>query len=266
MQTEHDASRVMHNTLNWTLTGIFAAVHAVLTYLPYSITLGATGMISMGVISGPLIGCLLGPFFGSVAVMIGSVVGVVIQPSDIIIRILTPLASTTGACCAGMIRTGQIKPVPIFYGLAMALFVVVTGGPRALPFLWFHGIALTLISFAALLQTRADVEVSRDDRITPILMLWVMAFTAVMLDQLVGSVTFAALAQLMGIFDTEAIATIFLAVLLIYPLERGIASVMVALLAGALIQAVRHAGVILPTEERAERVDTYPAHDVQYST
>ncbi|MBE0526428.1 MAG: hypothetical protein IH631_05760, partial [Candidatus Thorarchaeota archaeon] len=72
----------------WALTGIFGAVHFVITLIPFNIALGGGGEISFGLVSAPIIGFLLGPFFGVISVLIGSLLAIFINPG---IAILGPL-------------------------------------------------------------------------------------------------------------------------------------------------------------------------------
>ncbi len=43
------------------LIAVFAALHTILSSLPYTITIGVGGSITLGVVSAPLIGIILGP-------------------------------------------------------------------------------------------------------------------------------------------------------------------------------------------------------------
>jgi len=45
------------------LLGIFTALHLVITLIPYSISLGGGAAISFGLVSAPILGFLLGPFY-----------------------------------------------------------------------------------------------------------------------------------------------------------------------------------------------------------
>ncbi|MFW9800730.1 MAG: hypothetical protein ACFFD9_09855, partial [Candidatus Thorarchaeota archaeon] len=88
----------------WALTGIFAAVHLVITLIPYSLSVSGTGVISFGMISASIVGYLLGPFFGTVSVLIGSYLGIFINPEVALLGLTTPIATATGALAAGLLR------------------------------------------------------------------------------------------------------------------------------------------------------------------
>ncbi|MFW9843899.1 MAG: hypothetical protein ACFFEV_04935, partial [Candidatus Thorarchaeota archaeon] len=96
----------------WALTGIFAAVHLVITLIPFSLSVGGGGEISYGLVSAPIIGFLLGPFFGVLAVVIGSLIAMSINPLIAILGPLTVLATAAGAYAAGAMRTRIRVSIP----------------------------------------------------------------------------------------------------------------------------------------------------------
>ena len=59
----------------WALTGIFGAFHLVLTFIPYSVLGMGGGFLTWGMVSAPIVGFLLGPFYGTIAVLAGSLIG-----------------------------------------------------------------------------------------------------------------------------------------------------------------------------------------------
>jgi predicted membrane protein len=79
------------------LIAVFATLQALLSVFPFTITIGTSGQITLGVIGGPLIGILLGPFFGGAAVLVGSVVGVFLNPAGALFGFLTVVPPTVGA-------------------------------------------------------------------------------------------------------------------------------------------------------------------------
>jgi hypothetical protein len=98
-------------TYSWALTGIFSAIHFDITIIPFSLAIGVQGVISLGMISGPLVGFLLGPFYGTIAVLIGSILAMFANPLLAVLGPFTPIATASGALAAGLFRTG--KPIGV---------------------------------------------------------------------------------------------------------------------------------------------------------
>ena len=220
----------------WALTGVFGAVHLVVTIIPYSLSVGGGGVISFGLVSGAIIGFLLGPFFGTIAVLIGSMAGGFVNPSIALFGLLTPLAPATGAFVAGSFRVRGLRIksailVLIVYVLAFDLFIIGPIGIYALGFLWLHSIACFLVllflvpgvghQLSDALHLEPDSKHSQS-----FFAIWLVSFIAVMADHLVGS-TIAAYVFSAGM-DPEALALIFMGVAFIYPWERLLASIITA--------------------------------------
>ncbi|MEM2111047.1 MAG: hypothetical protein QXX08_04110, partial [Candidatus Bathyarchaeia archaeon] len=79
---------------------VFASLQAILSIFPFTITIGVSGQITLALIGGPLIGILLGPFIGGLAVLIGSFVGLFLNPSGAIFgafSVIPPFLGAIGA-------------------------------------------------------------------------------------------------------------------------------------------------------------------------
>ena len=140
----------------WALTGIFGAIHLVITLIPYSIGIGGVGEISFGLISAPILGFLLGPFYGVIAVVIGSIIAIIINNSIALIGPFTVIATAAGAFAAGAIRTKLRVGIPILFLLAMGMFLISPIGVILPYFLIFHFIVflLSLIFFVPKVSRR----------------------------------------------------------------------------------------------------------------
>ena len=125
---------------------VFAAFHTVLSALPYTIAIGVSGSITLGVISAPLVGILLGPLSGGIAVMIGSIIGMFINPAGAIFGALSFLPATIGAFSAGFMITkrGYISAAMIV--AALFLFFCHPFGQEAMVYPFMHIIAVGVAS------------------------------------------------------------------------------------------------------------------------
>ncbi|NOR38591.1 MAG: hypothetical protein GQ580_03270 [Candidatus Thorarchaeota archaeon] len=220
----------------WALTGVFGAVHLVVTIIPYSLSIGGGGVISFGLVSGAIIGFLLGPFFGTIAVLIGSTAGGFVNPSIALFGLLTPLAPATGAFVAGSfrVRGSRIKsvaPVLFVYILALCFFILGPIGIYAPGYLWLHIVAVILVLLFMVPgvgpQLSDALHIESDSKHShSFFAILLVSFIAVMADHLVGS-TIAAYVFSAGM-DPEALALIFMGVAFIYPWERLLASIITA--------------------------------------
>ncbi|MHA2351896.1 MAG: hypothetical protein ACXAC0_10265 [Candidatus Thorarchaeota archaeon] len=145
------------NTYSWALASIFGAIQFVIVILPFKIAVSVMGSyLPLYLISASVIGYLLGPRYGAVAVFIGTLIGGIFhplftEPTFGGLRYFIAIAPTSGALVAGLIKTKRFTRVPVVYFvaiLAMVVFSVIVK-PLAfttLIFLWFH-----LVSFISTL-------------------------------------------------------------------------------------------------------------------
>lgn len=104
---------------------VFAAVVAVLSFIPFSIALsaGSSFPVAQGVYS--LMGWLLGPWAGVVASGVGSLVGVLLAPHTAGVPWITVGGAAFGALCAGAIAPGKARR-PLALALVAVIVVMVT--------------------------------------------------------------------------------------------------------------------------------------------
>ncbi len=244
-------SNLTHSkTYPWALTGIFAAVHLVITLIPYSIAVAGTGEITFGLISAPIVGFLLGPFFGVIAVFIGSIIALFINPSIALIGPFTAIATAAGAFAAGVMRTKWRLLVPIFYILAMDLFLFSPIGVYIPYFIMFHFVVfiLSIAFFMPGLSKKLIEPLMLDknfNRVTGIVSLWLLSIVAVTLDNVVGGTIGAYYFSLLGA-PPEALAAGFALGIPLIPIERLLGSVVVALVLIALAEVLARADFGLP--------------------
>ncbi len=240
-------------TYYWALTGVFGALQFVMTAVPYSIAIGGTGgALTIGLISAPLIGFILGPIYGTLAVLIGSLLGMLVNPAAQIMGLLTALAPTAGALCAGAIRVKKGYVVPIVFSVAIIAFLVGPIGTLAFSFLWLHVVAL-LLSFVFVLPVTSRVLVraietpSKSGIMGPIVVC-IVALIAVLGDHIVGSAIGGYYFHYVLAFDANTVADWFTAILFIYPVERILASLLCVALTYSVFIALESMNVPFPTQ------------------
>ena len=233
----------------WALTGIFAAVHWVITLIPFNLSIGGGGEISFGLVSAPIIGFLLGPFFGVIAVIIGSLLAMSLNPGIAVLGPLTVLATASGAFAAGAMRTKIRIIVPLIFILAMGVYLFSPVGVAVPTFIWFHIIALVLsflfvipkISSRLISPMNLELHTHRGMMFVSI---WMFSLVAVTLDQAVGSAIGGW--YLPPLWGLPAMVGFFEFAILLYAFERIVASIIVAVVIFALVEGLSRADYGLP--------------------
>lgn len=235
-------------TYPWALTGIFGAVHLVITLIPFNISVGGGGEISFGLVSAPIVGFLLGPFFGVIAVVIGSLLAMFINPGIAILGPFTVIATAAGAFAAGAMRTRIRITIPVAFLLSMAMYLLSPIGILVPAFIWFHfiGFLISLLFIIPKTSTRLieplnlNISTKKWFRFGSI---WLFCLVAVTLDQAVGS---AIGGWYLVIFGTETMAGFFETAILLYAFERIMGSILVTLIIFALTEVLSRADYGLP--------------------
>ena len=212
---------------------VFAAFHTVLSSLPYTITIGVSGSITLGVISAPLVGILLGPITGGLAVLIGSVIGMFINPAGAIFGALSFLPATLGALSAGFTITkrGYISAAMIL--ASILLFYSHPFGREAMVYPFLHIIALII---ALAFSTRLAVWSTEMSKIKKLgLGIPIAAFVGTLTDHIFGS------GLAIWIFDLPA--AVWNSIIFIYPIERIVAVIITSAIALPLYYSLRKSGI-----------------------
>jgi len=113
---------------------LLAAVTAVLQLIPFSVVLGAGISFPLSLAITGLVGILLGPWAGAVAVAIGSGIGVMIAPHTAWLGPLTVLVMVVTPIASGLIVNGKRQWVGIYLIVATfvwwGLFIATNGFPK----------------------------------------------------------------------------------------------------------------------------------------
>lgn len=221
-------------TVDVALMAVFAALQAVLSIFPFTITIGVSGQITLGVIGGPLIGILLGPIIGGLAVLIGSVVGVFLNPAGAIFGILTVIPPFFGAVGAGCvkIKRGYIAGVIILASLL--IFYAHPFGREAYLYPWLHIVGM-IVAFSPLAQL-AGSTFSSPRPAKPIFGIVIAAFVGVMTDHITGSA--------IGIWYFSLRPEIWYFIMPIYPVERLVALILASAIAAPVYSSLRKAKLL----------------------
>lgn len=223
------------STVQVALMAVFAALQAVLAVLPFTITVGVSGQITLGVIGGSLIGILLGPLTGGLAVLIGSLVGVSLNPAGAIFGIFSIIPPFFGAFGAGCVK---IKRGYIAGGIILAALLVFYAHPfgrEAVFFPWLHIIAM-VVAFSPLAHLAGSSFTSpKNARL--LFGIVVAAFVGVLTDHITGN------ALAMWYFSPGLTPAIWYSIMLVYPIERVVALILASVIAAPVYYSLRRSGL-----------------------
>ncbi len=236
----------------WALTGIFGAFHLILTFIPFSILGMGGGFLTWGMVSAALVGFLLGPFYGTIGVLVGSFIGTgVFNLGGILGPIVPILAPTAGAFAAGALRTGRVRELFIVFLIATVGYVIGPIGIPAFMFIWLHLIALVIIGILLipkLMNTLKDAvtfEKGRNLKLMPVAII-LFSFIALMTDHMVGNTAGVYYFHYILAWDVSTLVGIWLPITFVYPLERLLATVVLAVIVIAVGEAITQTGLELP--------------------
>ena len=219
------------------LVTVFAALQAVLCSLPYTISVGVSGQITLGVIGVPIIGILLGPFLGGLTVLIGSIIGAFVNPAGAIFGFFSVLPPTLGAMGAGfcMQKKGYVPGAIILASLVA--FYAHPFGRESLMYPWLDIIAM-ITAFASLIPM--VVWASHNPNIKRFsLGIPIFIFVGTLTDHMFGS------ALAIWYFNPILTPEIWSFVTFVYPLERIVVVILATLVTLPLYYSLQRAELLV---------------------
>ncbi|MHA1963044.1 MAG: hypothetical protein ACXACG_16370 [Candidatus Thorarchaeota archaeon] len=236
----------------WALTGIFGAFHLVLTFIPYSVLGMGGGFLTWGMVSAPIVGFLLGPFYGTIAVLAGSLIGTgIFNLGGILGPIVPVLAPTAGAFAAGALRTGRVRELFVVFLIAIIGYIVGPIGIQAFTFIWLHLITFFIIVILLVpkvygrLRESVTFDQGRNLALMPVA-IFLFSFIALLTDHIVGNTATVYFFHYFGGMDAPTLVGYWLPITFVYPIERLVAAVILALVVIAASEAIVETGFELP--------------------
>ena len=236
----------------WALTGIFGAFHLILTFIPFSILGMGGGFLTWGMISAALVGFLLGPFYGTIAVLMGSFIGTgIFNPGGILGPIIPVLAPAAGAFAAGALRTGRVRELFIVFLIATVGYLIGPIGIPAFTFIWLHLITLVIITILLIpklmnsLKDAITFEKGRNLKLMPVAIL-LFSFIALMTDHMIGTTAGVFYFHYVLAWDVPTLVGIWLSITFVYPVERLLATAVLTSVVIAAGEAIVQTGLELP--------------------
>jgi hypothetical protein len=233
------------------LLGIFTAVHLVITLIPYSLSFAGGGSISFGLLSAPILGFLLGPFYGGVAAILGSLIAMGLEPTIAVIGPFTLIATAAGAFSAGAFRTNLRYAIPSLFAIDMLAYLLSPIGLLVPMFIWFHFVIFLVSLLFVIPKVSMKLIESlqfrpQSNQVLGILAAWVLGIVSTTFDQATGSALGPYyFVWLLGV-PASTIAGYFDLAIFVYPVERLIGSFMIAAVVVALGNALSRSNFALP--------------------
>lgn len=230
------ASRLLPRPTARSLSAIavFAAVQAVVTVVPFSIAIGVSGSITLGVVTAPMIGLLIGPVAGGLSVAVGSLIGLFLNPAGAIFGFLTILPPALGAVAAGCVRIKRAYVPGAIILLSIVAFYAHPFGRAAMFYPWLHVVAM-ILAFSPIANLAAAYFASTQlKKIT----------VAVAIAALIGTLTDHAFGSAMGIWYYNLPPAIWNAIMYVYPLERMVAVIIATVVGAAVYHRLKLSGMI----------------------
>lgn len=224
------------STVDVALIAVFAAFQCLLTILPFTITIGVSGQITLGVIGGPIIGILLGPIIGGSAVLMGSFVGVFLNPVGAIFGVLTVIPPFLGAVGAGCVKIKRAYVAGAIILASLLVFFAHPFGREALVYPWLHIVAM-IAAFSPLAHLAGSTFTSSRST-KPLLGIVMAAFIGVLADHMAGSA--------LGIwyFSPALTPEIWHSIMFVYPVERIVALILASVIATPVYYSLTKAGLM----------------------
>jgi len=203
--------------------------------------IGAVGkFITLATVMAPLIGLILGPYLGTVAVSMGGLIGWIITQAGPF-SFLSFVPSAAAALFSGLLYNRRWKASVLLYS---AMFLTLSFYPSIGPawllpsYLWFQ--LAGLIVLVSPLRSRANEFLHKPSSFLELsLGVAIISFTAALFGQIVGSVMFE-------IFYGPTIqfwkVLVWQPTAFVYPIERTLITLIATVIGAPLIRALRNYG------------------------
>jgi hypothetical protein len=234
------------------LLTIFTSLYIVLRFIPYSLVIGgAGGYLSFSDFLAPIIGILLGPYFGGLTVLLGTfgALGLGKSPVFVTTPFLDFLPDFIAVVSVGFLMRRKWLPVVILNAGLLALFLVdpltsifvtIPGTSISIPFAWMH-ITAFIVLLSPLGRWAAKwVETAGKTKLLAVGLI-ILTFIATMMQHLTGNILFELSFGQIGnppIIPLAAWPGEWTLVVFAYPVERTILIISAVLVGIPLIRTI----------------------------
>src|SRR6266571_1435987 len=227
------------DTRRLTLTATLAAVYVIFRAIPISQLIGISGTITAAGMIAPVIGILLEPAYGIVAVFTGTIVASLFPWNPIKFAGLDFLPGALNVTLVSLAARGRRTEATLMFLIMIALFIInpytsIFVGNALLsppiPYLWMHLAALVVL--VSPLTKNLSTKLTSHHYASLVRPVAVLVFTGTMIEHLTGGLLFA---TVVGKGALKFWPVIFVA----YPIERTILVVGATLICATLLSLLR---------------------------
>src|SRR6266568_2707188 len=244
-----------------TLTASLAAIYTVFRAIPISSLIGISGSITAAGMIAPVLGILLEPAYGIVAVFTGTMVASLFPWNPLKFYGLDFLPGALNVALVSLAVRGRRTEATLMFLVMIGLFFInpytsIFVGTAILsppiPYLWMHVAALMVL--VSPLSKGLAVRIGSHRYANLVRPVAVLAFTGTMIEHLTGGLLFA---TVVGKGALKFWPVIFVA----YPIERTILVIGATLIGAALLRLLRPT-LIESSLETAKQVRMSPVRSV----
>lgn len=225
--------------------------------IPIDRLVGINGTITAAGMIAPIIGILLEPAYGIVAVFTGTMVASLFPWNPIKFAGLDFLPGALNVTLVSLAVRGRRTEATLMFLITIALFIInpftsIFVGSSLLsppiPYLWMHLAALIVL--VSPLSKNLVIRITSRDYASLIRPVAVLAFTGTMIEHLTGGILFATVVG-------KAALRFWPVIFLVYPIERIILVIGATLIGAALLSLLRPT-VVERSLENVKRLEKSP--------
>jgi len=220
------------------LTIVFAALYAVLSFLPLFQIAGFFKFITVATIIAPIIGILLGAYLGLVSTSIGGTISLFVNQS---FSLPSLAAGAVAALCSGLLHKGKKGFCVVIY---LSLLIIFGFNPFIGAFLlyplvtWF--LIIGFIILVSPLQSYASKSFSSNSNSRLFFAFFVTSLTSTLASQIAGTLGFEILTPDANFWKE----TIWPITTVLYPIERTVIAAAAAVIGVLLYKALKLANIM----------------------
>jgi hypothetical protein len=243
------------DTRKLTLTATLAAVYVVFRAIPIDQLIGINGTITAAGMIAPIIGILLEPAYGIVAVFTGTMVASLFPWNPIKFAGLDFLPGALNVTLVSLAVRGRRTEATLMFLITIALFIInpytsIFVGSAELsppiPYIWMHLAALIIL--VSPLTKNLSTKITTHHYASLVRPMAVLAFTGTMIEHLTGGLLYATV-------YTKTALNFWPTIFLVYPVERTILIVGATIIGAALLSLLRPS-VVQKSLEVAKQIGT----------
>jgi len=235
------------------LSATFAAVYGVLRLVPISTWLGLSGRVFTATeFVAPLLGIILGPYAGSVASVVGTFLGIALTGRMNFFGLDFVPVMANALVLGFLVQRRRTLSILIYSGLLVLFFALpstmhfvsipLPTGEVVLPFVWLHILAWLIL--LSPLSKKSVEWISSAAVPRAILAACVLTLIGTTAQHLTGTLLFAGMAvPLMGM-TPQTLASTWVAVFYVYPVERSMIVLGATTVTLALVKTLKAASLL----------------------